>query len=444
MSQHHDWTYCDGHGGLEASATAPKSRECQGMEVFRTRRQFITTLGLGAAGMMMGRSALAQVAINPKRTSNHVLVSIFLRGGADGLNWVIPVEDPNYYRLRPNLGIAKRDTLALSDQFGLHPAMAPLMPWVRNQQLAFIHACGSPDATRSHFEAMRTMEYGVDDGQAGTGGGWLARYLADTESESTPLRAVAFGSVLPDSLRGSTSAMALQALDQFKLEVPSGAGNEREWIERLSRLYGQDKDELSLAGHETLNLLKTLRTIDPEADTPGGAASYPDSELSRGLRDVATLIRADVGLEVACLDRGAWDTHVAQGTTTGWFTGNLMDVSTSVAAFLNDLGPRSRDVTILIQTEFGRRASENAQLGTDHGLAGVMMVLDHRVQGGKVHGKWPGLKPDELDPVGDLRVATDYRTVLAEVVKARMRPADLKAVFPDFSPEAFDIYRKSV
>lgn len=441
---HQDWTFCDGHGGLDHVAPDRQTTDGAGTEVFRTRRQFITTLGLGAAGMLMGRSALAQVAINPNRTSGHVLVSIFLRGGADGLNWVIPVEDSNYYRLRPNLGIAKRDTLALSDQFGLHPAMAPLVPWVQNQQLAFVHACGSPDATRSHFEAMRTMEYGVEDGQAGTSGGWLARYLADTESESTPLRAVAFGSVLPDSLRGSTSAMALQALDQFKLEVPPEAGGEREWIERLSRLYNQDKDELSIAGHETLNLLKTLRTLDPEKDTPGGAAAYPDSELARGLRDVATLIRADVGLEVACLDRGAWDTHVAQGTTSGWFSGNVADVASSVAAFLNDLGPRSKNVTLLIQTEFGRRASENAQLGTDHGLAGVMMVLDFQIEGGKVHGKWPGLKPDELDPVGDLRVATDYRTVLAEVVKARMRPADLNAVFPNFRPEEFTIFKNSV
>jgi uncharacterized protein (DUF1501 family) len=260
---------------------------------------------------------------------------------------------------------------------------------------------------------MNTMERGLAAGSAGDASGWLARHLAATEpAKPSPLRAVAFGGTMPDSLRGATSAIAINGLDEFRLI----SDEEAAMTAVLKELYGSGKDAMSLAGAETLQVLDSLNQLDPKSYRPSNGAAYPKSDLGRALEQVALLIRADVGLEVAVLDRGGWDTHVAQGVSAGLLSNNLQDLGSSLAAFTRDLGTEMSRVTVVVQTEFGRRLQENTGLGTDHGRASVMFLLGGGVRGGKVYTRWPGLEDHQLEPPGDLRVTTDYREVLSAVL----------------------------
>jgi uncharacterized protein (DUF1501 family) len=311
--------------------------------------------------------------------------------------------------------------------FGLNPALSAVLPLYRAGSLGFVHAAGSGDQTRSHFEAMNAMERGVDGVSVGPSSGWLARHLLNTPRErNTPLRAVAFARTMPDSLRGATSALAMESLDTFALD--SGSAPEAETLDALKSLYGGRGDPMTEAGRETLDVLQSLRRLDPKSYRPEVGAAYPKSDLADALKQVAFLIKADVGLEVACLDKGGWDTHFGQNVNNQM--GSLLaDLGKSLFAFATDLGPRLSRVTIVAQTEFGRRLHENQSLGTDHGRASVMTILGGGVVGGKVHCEWPGLEDRQLDPVGDMRVTTDYRTVLADILANRMGCADLNAVF---------------
>ena len=377
---------------------------------------------MGAVAWASSRSALAQIALGSPKSERDILVVVFLRGGADGLNIVVPYAEDAYYRSRPSLAIAAPGkaggALDLNGFFGLNPALAPLLPHYREGRLAVLHAVGSNDQTRSHFEAMNAMERGLPAAGSGAASGWLARHLLATQGVTTsPLRAVSFGPIMPDSLRGGTEAIAIESLADFRLIVPD-AEKERQAqvVEALRELYRDGKDEMAHAGRETLNVLDTLNKLNPATYVPSNGATYPKSDLGEGLRQVALLIRSGLGLEVAALDKGGWDSHVAQGSTSGWLTSLLEDVGQSIAAFANDLGGEMKRVTLVVMTEFGRRVQENSGLGTDHGRASFMMVLGGGVHGGKVHGAWPGLAPDQLEGPGDLRVTTDYRNVLAEIV----------------------------
>lgn len=243
------------------------------------------------------------------------------------------------------------------------------------------------------------------------------------------MRAIALGSIMPDSLRGGTGAVAIQSLDEFQLEVN---GRSPEAVERtLAELYRVGDDPMTAAGRDTLKVLDAMRRLNPSSYRSDGAP-YPNSDLGSGLRQVAMLIKADLGLEVAALDKGGWDTHVTQGTTTGWLASLLDDVAKSLHAFASDLGSTMKRVTVVVQTEFGRRAYENSALGTDHGRASCLFVLGGGTRGGKVYGDWPGLADDRLED-GDLRVTTDYRQVLAEVLDRRLRNPALDRVFPGFA-----------
>ena len=277
------------------------------------------------------------------------------------------------------------------------------------------------------------MERGNSTIRGGTASGWLARHLASMPAGGTsPLRAVAFSSVMPDSLRGATNAMALESLAEFEIKL-AGVDPSRQarLVEDLRELYASGSgDTIVEAGRETLDLLATLNRLDPLAYRPASGARYPDSELGKGLQQVAFLAKAEVGMEVAFLDRGGWDTHVAQGSSTGYMALGLADLADSVAAFSMDLGSEMRRTTLVVMTEFGRRLQENGGLGTDHGRGGVMMVVGKGIRGGKVHCTWPGLEEHELDEVGDLRVTTDYRDVLAEILTKRVANPDLSTVFP--------------
>lgn len=424
--------------------------------VVPSRRQFLFSGALAALAWATDTpTALANFAVHPDRedTDRDVLVVLFLRGGADGLNIVVPYAEDVYHRHRPTLRLAapndrnagKPDrALDLDGFFGLHPALAPLLPLFQGGRMAFVHACGSGDQTRSHFEAMAAMERGLPNEQTGTASGWLARHLMATQgANASPLRAVAFSNVMPDSLRGATDATALESLADFRLTLPGADRGitEEVWRSALADLYRDGKDAVAHAGRETLAVLETLNRIDPANYRPANRALYPDSALGNALKQVACLIRARVGLEVACLDRGGWDTHVAQGSAGGWLATELEDVGRSLAAFATDLGAEMNGVTVVVMTEFGRRLQENSGLGTDHGRGSVVMLLGGGVIGGKVFADWPGLEKQQLEPPGDLRVTTDYRDVLAEVVTRRLRNERIAEVFPGYRPRLRGIFR---
>lgn len=411
-----------------------------------TRRQILLGGISAALGWFLGGgSALAQIAFKPVRAEpkGDVLVCLFLRGGADGLNMVIPYAEDAYYRSRPSLAIpapgdrrrgANERAIALNDLFALHPAWKPLYPLYVEGRLAIVHACGSAERSRSHFEAMSAMERGVHEAKANIGSGWIARHLLSVPRKgASPLRAVAFSNVLPESLRGSTDAVVLQTLSDFRIAMPKGMGitQAEELQHTLREMYrGADRHGVYQSARDTLQVLQTLERVNPSRYRPANGAVYPESDLGRGLKQVAALVKAQVGLEVACLDKGGWDTHVAQGSTTGWMAANLSDLARSLAAFATDMGDGMRHIVLIAMTEFGRRVRENSGLGTDHGRAGVMLLLGGKVRGGKVYTHWPGLEPHQLEEPGDLRVTIDYREVLAEVVRQRLGNPNVARVFP--------------
>lgn len=428
-----------------------------------TRRQVITGAALaaaaGAATCSRPFSALANITLGPRphNTGGDTLVVIFLRGGADGLNIVPPYFEDDYYRLRPSIGIPRPNdksaplasrAIQLDSRFGLHPALAPLRPFYESGMLAAIHAIGSGDQTRSHFEAMATMERG-NSRDSGASSGWLARHLLSTaEDVEAPLRAVAIAETMPESLRGATNATALQTLADYRLmgyqldthgnnpvSRPSAPRTDALY-ETLQSLYGgSDRDQLRSAGRETLSALDAVKRLDPAHYQAANGVVYPKQELGTGMRQAACMIKGNVGLEVACLDLGGWDTHITQGGASGIQASRLSELGSSLAAFASDLGPLMSRVTVIAMTEFGRRAYENTSLGTDHGRGSCMFVMGGGVNGGKVYADWPGLSEDKLEDHGDLRVTTDYRDLLSEVLKKRLKNDRLDQVFLDYSPK---------
>lgn len=413
-----DWAFCDGEGRLDTPA----------------ERRAVLAAGLGAMLWWAGsKSALGQAAFRPDRSDGPVLVVVFLRGAADGLNIVAPYQEDAYYRLRPTLAVARPDDRRrplperlhdLDGFFGLNPALAMLVPHFREGRLGFVHACGSGDTTRSHFEAMGTMERGAGSRPGELMDGWLARHLATTPERRDPMRAVALAPTAPDSLLGATSALNLADLESFRLGFPTGAA------EALAGLYRDGDDLVSQAGRDTIRVLRRLERADPRAYRPAPGVSYPETDFGRSVKQVAFLVKNGFGLEVAALDLGGWDTHVAQGTTSGWLTNLLLELGGALDAFLRDLGPEASRVTLVVQTEFGRRIEENSGFGTDHGRGGVMLLAGAGVAGGKVHGYWPTLAPDKQVGPGDLAVTTDYRDVLAEVLRNRLANPRTAEVFP--------------
>ena len=369
-----------------------------------TRRSVLLGGAIGLVGWL-SRSALADASFS--KAPGRPIVHVFLRGGADGLNMVVPTHESAYFDARPTLAV--RGARDLGGGFGLHPALASLFPFWDAGRLAIVHAVGTEDRSRSHFEAMAAMERG------GANGGWLARYLAATApADPSPLRAIAHGDTLPEMLRGGPPTLALSSLDDFRL-----AGGP-EFRRSLDAMYAHGDDAVRLAGRQTLGTLDTLHALDPGSYRPGHGAKYPDTGLATGLRQVAMLLRAEVGLEAACLDHGGWDTHVGQA---GFQPRLMTELSEALAAFGTDLGSRLDGVTVVVMSEFGRRVGENAGLGTDHGRAVLAFLLGGGVRGG-FHGPWPGLT--DLDAVGDLRIGTDARAVLASALRLR----DPSAVFP--------------
>ncbi len=355
------------------------------------------------------------------------LVVIFLRGAADGLNLVAPLQDDGYYRARPRIAIGKKQAVALDGFYGLNPLLGALEPAYKDGALAIVHAAGSEDDTRSHFEAQDLMEHG---GVAA--GGWLGRFLrAQNQASSGPLSAVALGRAVPECLRGAPTATVLQSLDDFSL------GDNRAQLKRsLAKLYGMQTDLLASAGRDTLAAMERVDALRQSAYHPANGADYGTDEFSRGLIQVARLIKARVGLQAASLDLGGWDSHFSQSLIMDPLITRL---ARGLSAFYKDLGSEVQHTTVVVMTEFGRRVEENSAFGTDHGRGSVMFVMGGGIHGGRTLGKWPGLSREVLEGPGDLPVTTNYRNVLAPIL-TRHGSEKLDQVFPNFTLEPMAIY----
>ena len=404
-----------------------------------SRRNFLQAVAAGAPALVwpewMPRLAFAPEQTNPR---GDVLVVIFLRGAADVLNMVVPHGEDAYYQMRPTIGIPRPDdsgalqanrAIDLDGFFGFHPSLAPLLPAWQDGHLGIIHACGAPDESRSHFKAMELMERGVED-ERGPASGWIGRHLASYNTGNTsPLRAIGLGETVPRSMYGSVPATALQSIVDFHLNGDWQAAKQMQSL--LQTLYSGE-DDLAQVGQETLGVLDTLEQLDPTAYLPHPDAIYPESSFGDGLRQIAMLIKEEIGLEVASIDLGGWDTHFGQGGSVGLMALLLNDLAQGLAAFHADLHDKLGEVTVVVMSEFGRRAQENASLGTDHGHGSAMFLLGGNVIGNKIHGRWPGLDRELLFGPGDLAVTTDYRDILAEVLTRRLNNHAIDQIFPDY------------
>jgi uncharacterized protein (DUF1501 family) len=399
-----------------------------------TRRIFVRNSALAIVGTAAVPSFLTRAAFGaaepgtrPKR-----LVVLFQRGAADGLNIVVPHGEPQYYAMRPSINIPRKSVIDLDGFFGLHPSLAPFQSLWQQGHLAIVHAAGSPDTTRSHFDAQDFMETGTP-GVKSTEDGWLNRSLRNLpgSSPSSPFRAISLGTSLPRILSGGEPAVAMNNINDFAV----GGRSARPSVaaRAFEAMYDHSSDSLLHGtGQETFDAVKMLKAADPGKYTPRPDADYPKGRFGESLRQLAQLIKANVGVQVAFADIGGWDHHVNEGSTEGQLANVLRDFSQSIAAFWTDLGDLGEDTVIVTMSEFGRTARENGNRGTDHGHASVMFVLGGPVKGGKVYGRWPGLDQSQLYEGRDLALTTDFRQVIGEAVSQHMGNKNLATVFPGF------------
>jgi uncharacterized protein (DUF1501 family) len=402
------------------------------------RRFFLHKGALAVAGTaampnFLVRSVLAQTNGAPGQR----LVVIFQRGAADGLNVVVPYQEKNYYKMRPSIAIPQNQVLDLDGFFGLHPSLASFKPLYDQRQLAIVHACGSPDMSRSHFDAQDYMESGTP-GVKSTDDGWLNRALqaedlrhrcAGTCEAHTAFRALAMGADVPRTLAGKIPAIAISNVNSFTVAGrgpnPSPAAN------AFEAMYAGSGDRIfHAAGDETFEAVKMLRAANPAQYQPAPGANYPNTEFGNNMRQIAQLLKANLGVEAAFTDVSGWDTHQNQGSVNGQLANRLSDFSASIAAFWRDMGDDAGNITLVTMSEFGRTARENGTGGTDHGHANAMFVLGGQVKGGKVYGRWPGLENEQLNEGRDLALTTDFRQVLGEIVTQTLGAENLEMVFP--------------
>jgi uncharacterized protein (DUF1501 family) len=399
-----------------------------------TRRVFLrnsalAVVGTAAVPTFLRRAAFGAVDAGVRKQR---LVVLFQRGAADGLNIVVPYAESQYYAMRPSINIPRKDVLDLNGFFGLHPALAPFQALWQQRHLAIVHAAGSPDSTRSHFDAQDFMETGTP-GVKITEDGWLNRSLSNLASpeRNSPFRAIALGPSLPRILSGPEAAVAMNNINDFsvggKNPKASPAAN------AFEAMYDHSSDSvLHGTGEETFDAVKMLKSADPGKYTPAANADYPKGHFGDSLRQLAQLIKANLGVQIAFADIGGWDHHVNEGATQGQLANVLGDFSQSITAFWNDLGDLGEDTVIVTMSEFGRTARENGNRGTDHGHANVMFVLGGPVKGGKVYGRWPGLDQSQLYEGRDLALTTDFRQVIGEAVARHMGNKNLAHVFPGY------------
>ena len=419
-------------------------RCCEGVRPLNfSRRYFLKQGGIAMVGLSAMPAFLQRaIAATPATTGKKQFVVLFQRGAADGLNIVVPFGEPNYYRLRPTIAIPQPRrggtdaAVDLDGFFGLHPSLAPLEPLFRQNQLAIVHAAGSPDPTRSHFDAQDFMESGTP-GVKATEDGWLNRAVEVVpEENASPFRAVAMGANLPRMLHGGASAIALPDLKQFKV-MPQTAGMGAAVEGGFEAMYAQTVDHaLHGTGTETFEAIDMLRKVDPSKYAPENGAQYPTSRLGQNLQQIGQLLKANIGVEVLFVDCSGWDNHVNEGGVQGQLSNLLKDLGQGLGAFHQDMGDRMQDVVVVTMSEFGRTAKENGNRGTDHGHANCMFVMGGNVKGGRVSGNWPGLADHQLNEGRDLALTTDFRSVLSEVLVKHVGVTALKAVFPGFDTSA--------
>ena len=401
-----------------------------------SRRVFLKNGALAVVSLGFAPSFLARTAFAQGRSSRaKLLIAIFQRGAVDGLNVVVPFGEHDYYHARPSLAIPRPRSgddaaLDLDGFFGFNPRLNALKPLWDRRELAIVHACGSPDSTRSHFDAQDYME-SATPGVKSTSDGWLNRYLQARRLETpTPFRAVSLTPQLPRMLQGQAPALALNQVGAFGIRGGQasdtiGASFEAEYAAAADRI-------LNGTGREAFDAIKMLKIADPSRYQPEHGAEYPRSPFGQALKQIAQLAKADVGLEVAFADVGGWDTHVNQGAAQGQLAGRLDDFARAIAALAMDLGDRMADTVILTMSEFGRAVNENGNRGTDHGHGNAMIVLGGGVHGGRVLGRWPGLAPDRRHEGRDLAVTTDFRDVFGEIVVRHLGVTDPRPIFPGY------------
>jgi uncharacterized protein (DUF1501 family) len=400
-----------------------------------TRRVFLKNGALALVATTAIPSFLTRTVWGIDGTSRKRLVVLFQRGAADGLNIVVPHGESAYYQMRPSIAIPRpnrgqESCIDLDGFFGLHPSMASFKPLWEQKRLAIVHAAGSPDNTRSHFDAQDYMESGTP-GVKSTDDGWLNRAVRQPEPGASPFRAIAMGGTLPRALAGTAPAVAIGNINEF------GVGGRGPAAVPLSNtfeaMYSQSVDTvLHGTGQETFEAVKMLKAADPARYTPARGANYPRDRFGDSLRQLAQLIKANLGVEVAFADIGGWDHHVNEGAVQGQLANVLRDFSQSIAAFWTDLGDLGEDTVLVTMSEFGRTARENGNRGTDHGHANVMFVVGGPVRGGRVYGQWPGLEQSQLYEGRDLALTTDFRRVLGEGVQRHLGNKDLATIFPGF------------
>ncbi|HEV8340859.1 MAG TPA: DUF1501 domain-containing protein [Candidatus Binatia bacterium] len=395
-----------------------------------SRRLFLKTAGLGLVALGLPPSFLVRAAEGERGRRGQILVVVFQRGGMDGLNAVIPFRDRTYYSLRPSIAIpepasGEERAIDLDGFYGLHPTLAPLKILFDKGHLAVIHATGSPDNTRSHFDAQDYMELGTP-GVKNTPDGWLNRVLAEEKRAENPFQAVALTQRLPRILAGRAPALTMTSIEEFRLR-------DSLLTPTLQKLYANVQDPLLRQGGQNMfEAMKILRSVD--ARLPSAASdNYPNGRFGAGLKQISRLIKANIGLEIAFTEIEGWDTHVNEGGAKGQMANRLTDFAAGLAAFYQDLGNRMDDVVLLTLSEFGRTARENGNRGTDHGHANVMFAMGGRVRGGKVYGRWPGLAPELLYEGRDLALTTDFRAVCGEILSRHLGQRDLSKVFPSYS-----------
>lgn len=414
------------------------------------RRFFLKNSGIAFASLgvaMNSPSFLARTIAQTKTTGRRkTLIVIFQRGAMDSLNSVIPCGESTYYQLRPNIAVArpKNDAqpnnpaaIDLDGFFALSPALASFKPIYDAGQLAIVHAVGSHDTTRSHFDAQDYMEAGTP-GVKSTTDGWLNRYLqAKPDAKASPFRAVAMGPNLPRTLQGKAPSIAMNSINEFAIRGAGGGQSAAAVQGGFEAMYEQTANQaLRGTGHETFEAVKLLKRINPSQYQPAADANYPRGKYGDSLKQIAQLIKSDIGLEIAFADIGGWDTHANQGAGQGQLANRLLEFSQGIAALHADLKDRRDDVVILTMTEFGRTAKENGNRGTDHGHASCMFVLGGNVNGGKVLGKWPGLQSGQLYEGRDLAITTDFRDVFAEVAQRHLGATNLNLVFPGYQTKS--------
>jgi uncharacterized protein (DUF1501 family) len=396
-----------------------------------TRRAFMkggamAVVGTAAVPAFLTRAVLAEAAT--VQAQGKKLVVIFQRGAADGLNVVVPYREPSYYEYRPQIGIPQNAVIDLDGFFGLHPAMGALKPLWDQRHLAVVHASGSPDPSRSHFDAQDFMESGTP-GVKATPDGWLNRALQAEDltcpgCARSPFRAVALGAEIPRTLEGRVEVVALDNVRDFEVDsAPAAAG--------FAAMYDESTDSiLHGTGQETFEAVRMLRAADPARYTPAAGAAYPGGAFGNSVKQIAQLLKAKVGVEAAFADIGGWDTHQNQGGVDGQLAGRLREFSEGLAAFWTDMGDQAEEIVLVTMSEFGRTCRQNGTGGTDHGHANAMFVLGGPVRGGKVYGRWPGLAPEQLYQGRDLAITTDFRQVLSEAAYRTLGARNLELVFP--------------